>query len=150
MEYYMQKIDTLEQVIIDFSRLLDIFESDFIKNRKTNDLTIKQLLYLSLIEKMTTCTTTSIAKKLSVKKPTVSNFISALEIKDLVRKRLSKNDARIHLIETTKKGKKVLDYRKKLHIDFTRKILKCLNDSEREQSLKLLKKIYDCNKELIK
>ncbi|MBN1151335.1 winged helix-turn-helix transcriptional regulator [candidate division WOR-3 bacterium] len=146
----MNTIDSLEQVIMDFSGLLDLFESDFMKNRKTNDLTIKQLLYLSLIETMPLCTTTAISKKLQVKKPTVSNLISVLEIKDLVRKRLSNEDARIHLIEITVKGKNLLATRKKLHRDFASKILNCLNESEKAQSLKLMKKIYDCNKELLK
>lgn len=146
----MEPMDNLEQAVLDFSGLLDIFERDFMKSRETNDLTIKQLLYLSLIESMPECTITAISKKLNVKKPTVSNLISALEIKDLVRKRLSKKDARIHIIEITTKGKNVLANRKKLHKDFAKKILKCLNESEKEQSLKLLKKIYDCNKELLK
>lgn len=146
----MKYNDRLEQVVLNFSGLLDCFENDYIKKPEAHNLTIKQLLYLTLISSIPVCTITTLAKKLSVKKPTVSNQISALEIKGLVKKKLSSKDARIHIIETTPKGKSILVLRRKLHRDFARKILKCLNEDEKILSLNLMNKICQSNKELLK
>jgi DNA-binding MarR family transcriptional regulator len=111
---------------------------------RTGDLkeyTLRQLYYIELIDKNEGISVSELAKKLDVKKSTVSVAINQLIDLGIVTKIQSSTDKRFYFLELTAKGNKIMEMHKQVHKNTIKKILKILNSEEVENFVDIVNKI---------
>lgn len=102
-----QLINTKAKIIAGMERLSTIYRAILQSEVNNIELSPLQIQMITLIgfQKKSLCTTTIIAKELSVTKGTVSDSIRVLMNKDLVKKNRSNKDSRSFVFTLTQKGK---------------------------------------------
>jgi DNA-binding MarR family transcriptional regulator len=105
------------------------------------EYTLRQLYYIELIDKNQGISVSELAKKLDVKKSTVSIAINQLIDLGVVNKIQSNRDKRFYFLELTLKGNQIMEMHKQVHKNTIKKILKILNPEEVENFVKIVNKI---------
>ena len=105
------------------------------------EYTLRQLYYIELIDKNHGISVSELAKKLDVKKSTVSIAINQLIDLGIVNKIQSNQDKRFYFLQLTLKGNQIMEMHKQVHKNTIKKILKILNQEEVENFVKIVNKI---------
>ncbi len=105
------------------------------------EYTLRQLYYIELIDKNQGISVSELAKKLDVKKSTVSIAINQLIDLGIVNKIQSNQDKRFYFLQLTLKGNQIMEMHKQVHKNTIKKILKILNQEEVENFVKIVNKI---------
>ena len=105
------------------------------------EYTVRQLYYIELIDKNQGISVSELAKKLDVKKSTVSIAINQLIDLGIVNKIQSNQDKRFYFLKLTLKGNQIMEMHKQVHKNTIKKILKILNPEEVENFVKIVNKI---------
>jgi Transcriptional regulators len=105
------------------------------------EYTLRQLYYIELIDKNQGISVSELAKKLDVKKSTVSIAINQLIDLGIVNKIQSNQDKRFYFLQLTFKGNQIMEMHKQVHKNTIKKILKILNQEEVENFVKIVNKI---------
>lgn len=105
------------------------------------EYTLRQLYYIELIDKNQGISVSELAKKLDVKKSTVSIAINQLIDLGIVNKIQSNQDKRFYFLKLTLKGNQIMEMHKQVHKNTIKKILKILNPEEVENFVKIVNKI---------
>lgn len=111
------------------------------KSGELFNLTITQLHYLHAIDELKEPTFKQLVDKFNVQKSTVTDIINRLIKKDLVFKKQSTEDLRAFHVCLTSKGLEFLHIESQGYFSFAQKMIKCLNEDQKEQFTTLLKKI---------
>ncbi|AXV40217.1 MarR family winged helix-turn-helix transcriptional regulator [Methanobacterium sp. BAmetb5] len=105
------------------------------------EYTLRQLYYIELIDKNQGISVSELAKKLEVKKSTVSIAINQLIDLGIVNKIQSNSDKRFYFLQLTSKGNQIMEMHKQIHKNTIKKISKILNPEEVENFVKIVNKI---------
>ncbi|MCC7559820.1 MAG: MarR family transcriptional regulator [Methanobacterium sp.] len=105
------------------------------------EYTLRQLYYIELIDKNQGISVSELAKKLEVKKSTVSIAINQLIDLGIINKIQSNEDKRFYSLQLTHKGNQIMEMHKQVHKNTIKKILKILNPEEVENFVKIVNKI---------
>jgi len=105
------------------------------------EYTLRQLYYIELIDKNQGISVSELAKKLEVKKSTVSIAINQLIDLGIVNKIQSDSDKRFYFLQLTSKGNQIIEMHKQIHKNTIKKISKILNPEEVENFVKIVNKI---------
>lgn len=105
------------------------------------EYTLRQLYYIELIDKNQGISVSELAKKLEVKKSTVSIAINQLIDLGIINKIQSNEDKRFYSLQLTPKGNQIMEMHKQVHKNTIKKILKILNPEEVENFVKIVNKI---------
>ena len=105
------------------------------------EYTLRQLYYIELIDKNQGISVSELAKKLDVKKSTVSIAINQLIDLGIVIKIQSNQDKRFYFLQLTPKGNQIMEMHKQVHKNTIKKISKILNPEEVENFVKIVNKI---------
>ena len=105
------------------------------------EYTLRQLYYIELIDKIQGISVSELAKKLGVKKSTVSIAINQLIDLGIVNKIQSDSDKRFYFLQLTSKGNQIMEMHKQIHKNTIKKISKILNPEEVENFVKIVNKI---------
>ncbi len=106
-----------------------------------DQLTMKQLEYLKVIDDLEATTISNLAELMALKKPTVTETVHKLQKLECIMKHQCTVDGRIHYITLTEKGEKLaridqLSYRSLVDV-----IVEKLEDKEIESLMMLLEKL---------
>lgn len=105
------------------------------------EYTLRQLYYIELIDKNQGISVSELAKKLEVKKSTVSIAINQLIDLGIINKIQSNEDKRFYSLQLTHKGNQIMEMHKQVHKNTIKKVLKILNPEEVENFVKIVNKI---------
>ncbi|AIS33095.1 MarR family winged helix-turn-helix transcriptional regulator [Methanobacterium formicicum] len=105
------------------------------------EYTLRQLYYIELIDKNQGISVSELAKRLEVKKSTVSIAINQLIDLGIVNKIQSDSDKRFYFLQLTSKGNQIMEMHKQIHKNTIKKISKILNPEEVENFVKIVNKI---------
>ncbi|AUB55351.1 MULTISPECIES: MarR family winged helix-turn-helix transcriptional regulator [Methanobacterium] len=105
------------------------------------EYTLRQLYYIELIDKNQGISVSELAKKLEVKKSTVSIAINQLIDLGIINKIQSNEDKRFYSLQLTPKGNQIMEMHKQVHKNTIKKVLKILNPEEVENFVKIVNKI---------
>lgn len=131
------------ELVESMDKLSDLMRK-FQTQLRTGDLkeyTLRQLYYIELIDKNQGISVSELAKKLHVKKSTVSIAINQLIDLGIVIKIQSNSDKRFYSLQLTPKGNQIMEMHKQVHKNTIKKISKILNPEEVENFVKIVNKI---------
>ncbi|EKQ52547.1 MAG: transcriptional regulator [Methanobacterium sp. Maddingley MBC34] len=131
------------ELVESMDKLSDLMRK-FQTQLRTGDLkeyTLRQLYYIELIDKNQGISVSELAKKLHVKKSTVSIAINQLIDLGIVIKIQSNSDKRFYSLQLTSKGNQIMEMHKQVHKNTIKKISKILNPEEVENFVKIVNKI---------
>ncbi len=118
------------------SQVFKVLQWELAKKRKLTPLQIQILLFLKN-RKQKECVPSRIAEELGLTKATLSESISALEKKGLIRKAVSDRDRRFNTLSMTLSGRKVVKELSSVENLFER-YLERFNEADKKNSLKFL------------
>lgn len=115
---------------------------------RSQDLTLAQINTLLLLNDTdkNQLTLKEIEKQLQVAQSTAAGVVSRLEEKKFIQSFSDKTDKRIKVIAITELGKKYCETSEKHMIEMENKILGALEEAEREQFERMLKKVNNALK----
>jgi DNA-binding MarR family transcriptional regulator len=122
-------------------RLLGEYETRILERSDFRSLSETQLQYLGEIHRNANLTITSLARKVSVSKPSVSIIIEKLISKGLVERARSEEDRRSFHLRLTKSGRKCALLYDGIYGRFAAKAKKILDEKETDALVLLLDKI---------
>jgi DNA-binding MarR family transcriptional regulator len=108
---------------------------------QAQDITIKQVYYLRIIDKNYRVTFSQLAQETCNSKPTITEVINKFISMDCVYRERSPEDGRVFFIYLTPKGKAIARAEERTQIRCVEKISNSLTDEELEQFITLLNKI---------
>ncbi len=134
-----QELELVESMD-NLSELMRKFQTQ-LRSGDLKEYTLRQLYYIELIDKNEGISVSELAKKLDVKKSTVSVAINQLIDLEIVTKIQSSTDKRFYFLELTQKGNHIMEMHKQVHKNTIKKILKILNHEEVENFVNIVNKI---------
>jgi len=136
------EIDKLLFEVIDFiSNSTKDNKEEVLSDDEFAKLTIKQYYNLDLISRMGNPTSTELAERLGITKPSVSAIVNKLIEKGYVRKEQSEDDQRSYHLHLSEKGKSLIEAEHKIYRAFALHIRTTLESEEQEQFVQILQKI---------
>lgn len=143
---YLMEWKTMNQeleLVESMDKLSDLMRKFQTQLRKGDlkEYTLRQLYYIELIDKNQGISVSELAKKLEVKKSTVSIAINQLIDLGIVNKIQSDSDKRFYFLQLTSKGNQIMEMHKQIHKNTIKKISKILNPEEVENFVKIVNKI---------
>jgi DNA-binding MarR family transcriptional regulator len=99
---------TTEKIAMQFQDLLDFFRQKESEILSSKGIRFRQFEYLKLISITENCTTSIIAERFKIKKPTVTIAINELISEGLLTKTQNKKDKRFFYLKVTRKGKNLI------------------------------------------
>lgn len=133
----MYTIEELINIILSKSEKL---EESMKQESDLEGLTVKQLYCVELIHEMENPTSSELAQKLQITKPSTSVMLDRLEEHGFVQKIQSDNDRRAAHVHLTKKGDKAAHLHVDMHKEFAKLLTKDLTGSEKDILIVLLNK----------
>lgn len=109
-----QYINTYSQVAQSITNSMESIQKNIFKD---SIITPDQFNILNEINARENCSSSLLAKEISVKKSTITAIINRLTEKELVNRVLGKNDRRITILHLTEKGKGILSEERKKIFD---------------------------------
>ena len=132
-------INSIEKI----SNMIEKLQNKYFSDSKLSNLSVKQMLYISLISKMNKPTVTELASKLQVTKPTVTNTINRLIDLGYIIKRQDLNDRRFFHLFLSEKGANIIKSKNEANKIFSEKIFSYLNKNELSQIIRIMDKIVN-------
>jgi len=125
-----------------YHKLLQM-ESDIHEKQEcqAQDITIKQVYYLRIIDKNYRVTFSQLAQETCNSKPTITEVISKFISMGCVYRERSPEDGRVFFIYLTPKGKTIARAEESTQIRCVERITESLTDEELDQLITLLNKI---------
>ena len=133
----------LSLVIEKFIDTINIEESEYIRTSDLKKLSSTQIHYLDLIYHEDNLPLSTLARKLKVTKPSVSNHIDKLEKLGYVRKVKSDEDKRVQYLHLTAKGKTMAKLHDRFHDVFAQKLSGKLSEDELKLLIGILRKAVE-------
>jgi len=134
---------SIDWIIAILTRSFAQLESRTLQESELADLSMKQLVYLDSIAKMDSPTSSDLARKLEVSKPSVTAIVSKLIQKGYVQKVQSNEDKRSHFLFLTKKGEELSQIHENIHHQIAQHFASALDATELNQLAFLLKKVVE-------
>lgn len=134
----------LIKVIEELSAMMSEFEDKALNSDELADLTLNQIHYLDIINKLEEPTFSALADMMEVSKPTVTMAVNKLIRQGYVQKVQSTEDRRVYHVLLTQKGEQVVTVHDRAHRDFASLLTHCLSEKELENLVKIFKKVIDC------
>lgn len=131
------------ELVESMDKLSDLMRKFQIQLRKGDlkEYTLRQLYYIELIDKNQGISVSELAKKLEVKKSTVSIAINQLIDLGIVNKIQSDSDKRFYFLQLTSRGNQIMEMHKQIHKNTIKKISKLLSPEEIENFVQIVNKI---------
>lgn len=133
----MHSVEELINIILSKSEQL---EEAMKQESNLKNLTVKQLLCIELIHDMENPTSSELAQKLQITKPSTSVMLDRLEEHGFIKKIQSDSDRRSAHVHLTTKGDKAAHLHMYMHKRFAGLLTKGLTHSEKEILIVLLNK----------
>lgn len=105
------------------------------------DISMKQLFYIDMIDRLGNPTFGELSKSLGLSKPSITAIVQKLIRGGYIRKDRSTEDKRIFHIYLTEKGRQVCKLHEETHEQIIQNFQKYLSDAEMEQLFAILGKI---------
>lgn len=140
-----------EEFIQEFRRVLRIFERElYFQNNASccEGISLSQCLTLMEIERNREISVSDLASSLSLDKSTVSRTVDGLVNIDLVNRVTPSENRRLALINLTDSGRQVCSAINHSNDSYVNRILKDFTKGEREEFLRLFRKLADNMTEL--
>ena len=96
------------------------------------------LVYLSFFDKVSP---SELSEKTNLSLPRIASILNSLENKMLVIKKLDSEDKRKSIVEITDAGRELVDLKRKEAIGDITKVFESLNEDERNEYIRLTKKV---------
>lgn len=96
------------------------------------------LVYLSFFDKVSP---SELSEKTNLSLPRIASILNSLENKKLVIKKLDSEDKRKSIVEITDAGRELVDFKRKEAIGDITKVFESLNEDERNEYIRLTKKV---------
>ncbi|WP_069872396.1 MarR family winged helix-turn-helix transcriptional regulator [Fusibacter sp. 3D3] len=137
-ENSLLKLETLLEALAELKGQCAV---QLIHDLNSDQLTVKQLEYLKLIDEFEATTISNLAEILDLKKPTVTETVHKLQKLDCVMKHQCSMDGRIYYITLTDKGEKLARLDQRSYNYLVEKIAERLETEEIELLILLLEKL---------
>ncbi|WP_096816904.1 MarR family winged helix-turn-helix transcriptional regulator [Lactococcus fujiensis] len=111
--------DKVNEWLIQLFHDFMILEEQFLKDRETPDVTVKELQILTLIHALGSCRATDIAKDQKLALSTITITLNRLEKKGYIRRTPSKVDRRVIFVGLEDKGNELCDQHREFFSDIT-------------------------------
>jgi DNA-binding MarR family transcriptional regulator len=138
--------DTIEPKLVELVALLTRkvaeLQSAVVKEAGFSDLSLRQIMYLEVIELLHNPTPTELARQLRISKPSVTAAIDRLESVGYLRKVDSDEDRRSYHLHLTQKGQLFSQAHDETHRHLAQFITRNLNKDEVQQLAQLVSKIF--------
>lgn len=138
MDYQLQ----IEEIIEKVTEIIGTFEDRTIKTGDMGDLSMRSIIYLSLIDKIPDPTISSLAEVMDVTKPTVTVTVQRLVKEGYVRKERSLEDRRVYYLHLTEKGRRFNETHNSAHREFAQLLLQTLDEAEVRQLITIFTKLF--------
>ena len=142
----MKEQAVIEQAIELISQLMGQMESEAFDQQGFSDLSLRQLLYLETIAQMDRPTSSELAAKLGVSKPSVSVITQKLIKMGYIGKTQSEVDRRVYRITLTARGEKLNEMHQNVHKMLAARLTENLNEREIAQMAQLVGKVVASSK----
>ncbi|HQN27161.1 MAG TPA: MarR family transcriptional regulator [Mesotoga sp.] len=133
--------EKLTTIVERLSTLMAEQEERALNSGESSRLTVRQMYYLNVIAKMDRPTVSQIADLLSVTKPTVTITVRGLIEEGYLKRIQSEEDRRVFWLELTNRGQKIIQACRKIHRDFSHRILEILDTREAQELTRIFEKI---------
>ena len=137
----MEFIKLLVQINEIFHRSMKQYKEEIIGKGDYSDVTINQLIYLEAIFQLENPTVSDLADHLDVSKASASIGVRKLIENELAQKTQSTDDHRIHYINLSEKGTRLIQAEVRALSDFSENIKSVLSEEEIERLIEIFKKI---------
>lgn len=97
----------LEALLAELAELKGECAFELVRDLGTDQLTMKQLAYLKVIDDLEATTISNLAEIMALKKPTVTETVHKLQKLDCIMKHQCTMDGRIYYITLTEKGEQL-------------------------------------------
>lgn len=133
-----------DKLIVAFAHLMELQGSCSYETMSTlniADLTIKQIEYITMMDKIECLTTSSLARELNLSKPTVTEMVKKFIYLDCVYKVQCSKDKRVSYIRLTQKGKTIANIERVKMEKLIELMISSLEDDDIETLVHILNKI---------
>lgn len=130
-------LDTVERI----SQLMGELESKAFELEGFAEVTMRQMLYLETIARLSRPTFSDLAEDLHVTPPSVSAIIKKLIRLGYVQKQQSSQDGRVYYLSLTKQGRRFNSLHDEVHQILAQRIIQNLTGEEIDELAELLGKI---------
>lgn len=133
-----------DKLILAYAHLMELQGScsyETIDKVNLSDLTIKQIEYITMMDKIESLTTSSLAKELNLSKPTVTEMVKKFIYLDCVYKVQCSQDKRVSYIHLTPKGKTIANIEQVKMEKLIELIVDSLEEDDVETLVAILNKI---------
>ncbi len=134
---------SLEEIIAILSSTLADMESRAVHDSNMGELSMRQVYYLEVITGMERPTSSDLARRLSVTRPSVTAIVNRLVEKGYVTKVPSGEDKRSSYLLLTDKGERFAALHRNVHRMIARRLVSRLTSAEQQQLVGLLRKIVE-------
>ena len=137
---------SLKAFVKDISVLVPRLHTEFVKRQAcavtSGQITLPQIGILMLVRGEGACMMSEIAKALSVTTPAATGIVGRMVRAGFIKRVAGIKDRRVIRIELTKKGRKIVDEIMMRREKMMTEAFRTFSPKEREQYLKLFRKIY--------
>ncbi len=133
-----------DKLIIAYAHLMELQGSccyETMNNLNISDLTIKQIEYITRMDKIEYLTTSSLARELNLSKPTVTEMVKKFIYMDCVYKVQCSKDKRVSYLHLTAKGKTIANIERVKMEKLIELMVESLEDDDIEALVRILNKI---------
>ena len=125
--------DRVNEWLIQLFHDFMILEEQFLKDRETPDVTVKELQILTLIHVLGSCRATDIAKDQKLALSTITITLNRLEKKGYIRRTPSKTDRRVIFVGLEEKGNQICDDHREFFSDITDSLFDSIYDTSEDK-----------------
>ncbi len=137
--------DTIEPALVELVALLTRrvaeLQNEAVQSTGFSDLSLRQIMYLDVIQQLENPTPTELARQLKISKPSASAAIDRLESAGYLRKVDSDDDRRSYHLHLTHKGQQFKQAHDETHQHLAQLITRNLDEQELQQLVKIAHKI---------
>jgi DNA-binding MarR family transcriptional regulator len=107
------------------------------------NLAVSHIVVLDMLKEKGSCTMGELAQALSLSMGAVTGIVDKMIEMGLVERERSTEDRRVVKVGIVEKGKALASDVNKMRVDATKDLYASLTDAEREEYLRMIRKIYD-------
>ena len=133
-----------DKLIVAYAHLMELQGScsyETMNKLNISDLTIKQIGYITMMDKIEYLTTSSLARELNLSKPTVTEMVKKFIYLDCVYKVQCSQDKRVSYLHLTAKGKTIANIERIKMEKLIELMVNSLEDDDIETLVQILNKI---------
>jgi len=137
-------MDSREKLIKSMANLFKLKGSCYVSvlnDLKLSELSLKQMDYLKSLNDICGVTTSQLAEKLELSKPTVTEMVKKFIKMGIVYKESCPSDGRVYYLKLTEKGQQIVDLGIMTNAYMADKLIEKLNDEDVEILSNILLKI---------